>query len=132
VRLLLQLTVLVPFGAGGFHVGGIFFHTLTAFHVEIRDVSVPLPHFLFRKGLNPAATALGAAGFNVVTFFRHSAPPIFKFYSYLKLNILKEAHCIAKFREKVNAMISSSIFLLSYGFIPDNTIFKLEASPQLE
>ncbi len=75
MRLLLQLAILVPLGAGRFHVGGILCHTLTAFHVEIRDVPVPLPHFLFRKGLNPAASALRAAGFYAVPFFCHIKPP---------------------------------------------------------
>jgi hypothetical protein len=111
MRLLLQLTVFVPFGAGGFHVGGIFFHTLTAFHVEIRDVPVPLPHFLFRKGLNPAATALRAAGLYVVPFFCHLKPPFCCKRSHVqKLNVDMAAKRRKKHKNKISELVISMCY----------------------
>ena len=66
----------IPLGTGRFHLGLIFKHALAAFHVEIGDMSVSLPHFLFRQHLSPAAATLWAGGFNRISFFCHSKPPI--------------------------------------------------------
>jgi hypothetical protein len=37
---ILKFTILIPFRAGCFHVRRVFQHALTAFHIDIRNISI--------------------------------------------------------------------------------------------
>lgn len=66
---------LIPFGAGGFHVGGVFEHALPAFEVDVRYISVFSPDFFIRENGQAGTAAFGAGGIDGVFFFGHGGSP---------------------------------------------------------